>query len=153
MSTEIKFKVYQKYAEEENFKHIGFERLNKDGNWEFIRNGRDNYNLGTISDNQGNAIFSRLRFTGNRDKSGKEIYENDIVRILYTDWPSKSESDERTLEQYLIDIANIGQVKFNDNSWEIEFYSEKYKDYTFSPISHGRYGYIEVIGNTYETNQ
>ena len=91
-----------------------------------------------------------MQFTGLKDKNGKEIYESDIVRILYTDWSSKSDSDPRTLEQYLIDISHVGQVVFNDNSWEVKKHSIKYNDFIFSSINHGKYGFIEVIGNIYE---
>lgn len=91
-----------------------------------------------------------MQFTGLKDKNGKEIYESDIVRILYTDWSSKSDSDPRTLEQYLIDISHVGQVVFNDNSWEVKKHSIKYNDFVFSSINHGKYGFIEVIGNIYE---
>lgn len=90
------------------------------------------------------------QFTGLKDKNNVEIYEGDKVRILYADWSSKSETDPRTLEQYLIDIASVGEVVFNDNSWEIKFYSKKYDDYSCSSISCGRFGYIEVIGNIYD---
>lgn len=92
----------------------------------------------------------KLQFTGLKDKNGKEIYESDIVRILYTDWSSKSDSDPRTIEQYLIDISHVGQVVFNDNSWEVKKHSIKYNDFVFSSINHGKYGFIEVIGNIYE---
>ncbi len=91
-----------------------------------------------------------MQFTGLKDKNDKEIYESDIVRILYTDWSSKSDSDPRTLEQYLIDISHVGQVVFNDNSWEVKKHSIKYNDFIFSSINHGKYGFIEVIGNIYE---
>ena len=94
--------------------------------------------------------FIVVQFTGLKDKNGKEIYESDIVRFLYTDWSSKSDSDHRTLEQYLIDISHVGQVVFNDNSWEVKKHSIKYNDFVFSSINHGKYGFIEVIGNIYE---
>lgn len=89
-------------------------------------------------------------FSNKTDKNGMELFEGDIVRILYTDWSSKSENDPRTLEQYLIDIASIGEVVFNDNSWEIKTYSKKYDDYNFSSIQPDKYGYIEKIGTKHE---
>lgn len=90
------------------------------------------------------------QFTGLTDKNGTKIFEGDIVRILYTDWASKSNDDPRTLAQYLVDISKIGVVEFNDNAWELKMYSKKYDDYFHSSISHGIHGRIEVIGNIHE---
>ena len=84
------------------------------------------------------------QFTGSKDKNDKEIYEGDIVRILYTDWMSKSESDERTMQQYLIDISNIGVIEFNEDRFSVKIENK------YNSIFPGRYGYIEVIGNIFE---
>lgn len=82
----IKFKVFQKFPEDANFKHIGFEQLNTDGNWEYMRNGRESlgYILGTISDNQGNATFLRHQYIGIDDVNGNEAYYKTFIRIIST---------------------------------------------------------------------
>lgn len=90
------------------------------------------------------------QYTGLKDKNGIEIYEGDVVRILYTDWVSKNDDDPRTLKQYLIDKSTIAEVIFNNNSWEVKSYSKKYDDYNCSSINCGTHGYIEIIGNIHE---
>lgn len=100
--------------------------------------------LQTLSINQwGNLI--PMQFTGLLDKHGKEIYEGDKVRILYTDWPSKPQVDPRTIEQYMNDIAVVGEIQFKDCQFGIKLCSD-----LLDPIFPGQHGFIEVIGNIYE---
>lgn len=91
-----------------------------------------------------------LQFTGLYDKNETPIYEGDIVRILYTDWPSKTSSDTRTLDQYLTDIAHIATVMFLEDRWCVGKYDEQWKQWDTNSIMPGKHGYIEVIGNIYE---
>lgn len=84
-------------------------------------------------------------YTGLTDKNVRTIFDGDIVRILYTDWVSKSENDHRTLEEYLRDIANIGVVKQDKyGTWSVLI-----NNYFYS-LNYGRYGYVEVIGNIHD---
>lgn len=89
--------------------------------------------------------------TGLKDKNGEEIYEGDIVRILYTDWGSKPESDPRSLYDWLNDKADVAKVVFEKNSWNVSIFGKKFNEWYLNDIRPGKHGFIEVIGNIHES--
>ena len=102
-------------------------------------------------DKSGNLLdLPLMQCTGLIDNNGAEIYEGDIVRILYTDWPSQSpETNGRYsmgLDEYRDSISNIGKVVFKDCSFCIQFN----EDGDTRGIHCGPHGQIKVIGNIHE---
>ena len=91
--------------------------------------------------------FTLMQYTGLKDKDGVDIYEGDIVKILYTDWPSQLDSHpELSHEEYLDSIALTRVV-----IWSVQgFYVSHKVDGYAESMEPGTRGYIKVIGNIYE---
>lgn len=96
---------------------------------------------------QKGLITNVCEFTGLEDKNKEEIYEGDVVRILYTDWMSQhlgtDEQKAMTLEEYLISISIIDEVIYFVPEFTLKG----------GEINAGKHGFIEVIGNIYENEE
>lgn len=86
-----------------------------------------------------------MQCVGLKDKNGKDIFEGDIVRILYTDWPSNTDSNT-SLEDYMKSISYIGIVEYSEDRFQLNFGEE----FSSGSLLEGTHGRKDVIGNIYE---
>jgi len=84
--------VFWSFDSGKTLEHIGYEKLDDDGNYVFKRINTDtkelrkDWHLGMITDNQGNAKFYRFPFIGKTDIEGEKIYaDSSIVEFATND--------------------------------------------------------------------
>jgi len=97
------------------------------------------------TDKNGTMIFGSVPVDGVMSRGG------DVVRMLYTDWPSKSANDSRTIEQYMYDIGFTAKIQFISPSFYATLQSKFYYDeIDLCSLNVGEHGYILITGKQYE---
>tara|TARA_R110002020_G_scaffold475890_1_gene713788 strand:- start:43636 stop:44046 length:411 start_codon:yes stop_codon:yes gene_type:complete len=109
------------------------------------------FDISTGFNVENSDVFKSIeQFTGLQDANGVDIYEGDIVGILFTDWPSQPKDDERSLDEYMESLEKVFPICFNKGAFQISGKGYYGNDIGYDDIRCGKHGYIKIIGNIHQ---
>lgn len=122
--------------------------LDKDGNILIIAAIQDNA-IKVFSQEDIKHYFTLVNYTGFKDQKGKEIYDNDFVKIVKD--PKKWTGNEPISFKYG-DIRHISyDSKFS--GWRVENTESEIDESIGNYVREGIFNFLEVIGNSFENQE
>jgi len=117
------FIVFWSFDNGKTLEHVGYEKLDVNGNYVFKRINTDtkelrkDWHLGMLTDNQGNAKFYRFPHIGKTDIEGNKIYaECSIVEFMVLDcrYMGFFTYNARLL-RYELEVSEFGNSEYSNS--------------------------------------